>query len=120
MELLDVVEAGEDGVVAKGVELLLAEVIGAALHHANAQRAKDRFEERDVLEGELFLQIFGAGGDDDALFVLAGEAQRGQQVGEGLAGAGAGLDDEVAAVFEGPFDGLGHGVLAWALLEVER
>ena len=78
MELLDVVQAGEDGVVAQAVELLLAQVVGAALHHADAQRPENAFEERDVLEGELLLQIFCAGGEDDALLVLAGVAQRGQ------------------------------------------
>ena len=36
----------------------------------------------------------------------------GQQIGEGLAGAGAGLDDEVAALGEGALDGFGHFELA--------
>ena len=123
VELRDVVEAGEDGVVAEGVELLLAEVVGAALHIADAQWAgvgEDGFEEGEVLEIELFLQIFCAGGDDDALLLVAGTAERGQKVGEGFAGAGAGFDDEMAAVGEGLLDGLGHGVLAGAVLESER
>ena len=51
VELLDVVEAGEDGVVAEGVELLFADVIGAALHHADPEWAEDGFEEGDVFEG---------------------------------------------------------------------
>ena len=55
-----------------------------------------------------------------ALLALAGEAQGGQKIGEGLAGAGAGFDDEVALVFEGFFDGAGHLVLAVAVLEGER
>ena len=122
VELRDVVEAGEDGVVAEGVELLLAEVVGAALHVADAQRAgvgEDGFKERDVLEVELFLEVFCAGGDDDALLLVAGAAERGEKVGEGFAGAGAGFDDEMALVGEGLLDGFGHGVLAGAVLEGE-
>ena len=55
-----------------------------------------------------------------ALLALAGKAQRGQQIGEGLAGAGPGFDDEVTLLFEGGFDGSGHLVLAAAMLEGER
>jgi hypothetical protein len=51
------------------------------------------------------LQILRAGRDDDALFVFARATQRGQQVGERLAGAGAGLDDEVALVCEALLEG---------------
>ena len=112
VELVDLFEAGEERLVAQGVELVAAEIVGAALHVADLQRAEQRFEEGDVLEEELLLQILGAGGDDDALLALAGEAQRGQQIGEGLAGAGAGFDDEVALVREGAFDGSRHLVLA--------
>ena len=95
---------------------MAAEVVGAALHVADAQLAKQRFEERNVAEEELVLQGLGAGGDDDA---LAG-AQGGQQVGQGLAGAGAGLDDQVAALGEGALDGLGHFELAGAVLVGQR
>ena len=71
-------------------------------------------QERDVLEEELFLEVLGAGGDDDA---LAGE-DGGDQIGERLAGAGAGFDDEVALVGEGGFDGFGHFELAGAELVI--
>ena len=67
-------------------------------------------EKRNVLEEELLLQVLGAGGDHDA---LAGE-DRGNQVGERFAGAGAGLDDQVLAVRERGFHGLGHVQLAGA------
>ena len=73
------------------------------------QRAREvLLEEGDVLEEELLLEVLGAGGDDDA---LAGE-QRGHQVGQRLAGAGAGFHDEVALVGERRFHGLGHLHLA--------
>ncbi|GGP98618.1 hypothetical protein GCM10010249_15890 [Streptomyces roseolilacinus] len=39
--------------------------------------------------------------------------QGGHQVAEGLAGAGAGLDEQVRTVVDGLGDGLGHGGLAW-------
>ena len=120
VELLDLFEAVEQRGVAQRVELVLAEIVAAALHVADLQRAEERFEEGDVLEEELLLQILGAGGDDDALLALAREAQGGQEVGEGLAGAGAGFDDEVALVVEGLLDGSGHLVLAGAVLEGER
>ena len=48
-------------------------------------------EEWDVLEEELLLEVLGAGGDDDA----AARQDGGHQVGQRLAGAGAGLGDEV-------------------------
>ena len=119
VELRDLFEAGEQGVVAQGVELLLADVVGAAFHVADAEGAEEGFEEGDVLEEELFLEVFGAGGDDDALLVLAGAAEGWEEVGEGFAGAGAGFDDEMAAVGEGLLDLLGHEVLAGAVLEGE-
>ena len=120
VELVDLFEAVEERVAAEGVELVLAEVVGAAFHVADFEGAEDGFEEGDVLEVELLLEVFGAGGDDDALLVLAGEAEGGEEVGEGFAGAGAGFDDEVTLVLEGLFDGSGHVVLAGAVLEGER
>ena len=66
------------------------------------------FKEGDVLEVELVLKVLGAGGDDDA---LTGE-DRGDQVGKGLAGAGAGFDDQVLSLDEGALDRFGHLELA--------
>ena len=99
---------------------MAAEIVCAALHVADLQWAEERFEEGDILEEELLLQIFGAGGDDDALLTFAGQAQGWQEVGEGLACAGAGFDDEVAFFLEGLFYGLGHLVLAAAVFEGQR
>ena len=112
MKLLDLFETVEERIVAQGVELVAAEIVAAALHVANLQRAEERFEERNVFEEELLLQIFRAGGDDDALLALASQAQGGQKIGQGLAGAGAGFDDEVALLLESRLDGPGHLVLA--------
>ena len=113
--LVDFVEARENGLVAEGEELAAAEIVGAALHVADAELAEESFEERDVAEEELVLESLGAGGDDDA---LAG-AKGGKKIGEGFTGARAGLDDEMAALGEGALDGFGHFVLAGAVLEWE-
>jgi len=96
-----------------------AQVVAAALHVTDIERAEDRFQEGNVLEEELLLQIFRACRDDDALLAFAGQAQGRQQIGERLAGPGACLDDQVAFVGEGLLDGAGHLVLALAMLELK-
>ena len=106
-------ETAENGLIAQGDQLVATEVVGAALHVADAQVSDEGFEEGNVAEVELILEGLGSGGDDDA---QAG-AQGGEQVSEGFAGACAGLDDEMAALFEGALDGFGHLQLAGAVLE---
>ena len=109
LEIGDFLQAGEHRGVFGVVDLLAAGVIIAPLHVADLEGAREvLLEEGDVLEKELLLEGLGPGGDDDA---LAGE-QGGHEVGERLAGAGAGLDDQVALVGEGGFDGFGHLHLA--------
>jgi hypothetical protein len=61
---------------------------------ADAQATEQRLEKGHVAEEELILEGLGTSGDDDA---LAG-AQGGQQVGEGFAGAGASLNDQMAVL----------------------
>ena len=68
------------------------------------------FQERNVFEEELFLQIFGAGGNDDA---LAGK-NRGNQIRQRLAGAGAGFDDQVLLFGQSGFHRFRHLQLAVA------
>jgi len=111
--LVDFLQAAEDGLIAQGDQLMAAEVVGAALHVADAQVSDKGFEEGNVAKVELILEGLGSRRDDDA---LAG-AQGGEQVGEGFAGACAGLDDEMAAFLEGTLDGLGHLQLAGAVLK---
>ena len=77
VELVDLFEAVEQRVVAESVELVAAEIVGAALHVADLERAEKGFEEGDVLEEELLLKVFCAGGDDDALLLFAGHAESG-------------------------------------------
>ena len=95
---------------------MAAEVVGAALHVADTQVAEQRFEKRHVAKEELVLQSLCACGDDDA---LAG-AQGGQQVGQCLAGTGAGFDDEMATFSKRALYGLGHLELAGAVFVGER
>ena len=66
-------------------------------------RANSALQKRNVFVEELLLQILGAGGNDDALAAVIRE-----QICEGLAGTGAGLDDQVTLFFDGGFDGLCH------------
>ncbi len=114
--LVDFVQTRQNRLVAESEELAAAEIVGAPLHVADAQLAEQSFKERDVAEEELVLESLSASGDDDA---LAG-AERGKQIGEGFAGAGAGFDDEMAALGESALHGLGHFVLAGPILEWER
>ena len=53
---------------------------------------------------ELLLQVFRAGGDDDAL----ARADYWQEICQCFAGTSAGLDDQMAFFFERLFHGLGH------------
>ena len=99
----------EHGLIGQVVELLPAQIVVAALHVADLQLAfavgKQRLlEEGHVFEEELLLQILCAGRNDDA---LAG-ANDGHQVGQRLARAGAGFDDQVTLFFERLFDRLRH------------
>ncbi len=114
LEIGDFFEAFEHGLFFGVVNFLAAGVIGAALHVTSAQRAEVLFKEGNVLEEELLLKILGAGGDDHA---LAGK-NRGDQIGQRLAGAGASLDDQVLFIGERGLDGFGHFELAVAIFVV--
>ena len=93
---------------------LQAEVVAAALHARGRERHRQHAgEQRQILGEDLLLQVLGAGRDDDA---LAAQDRR-HEVGERLAGAGAGLDEEHAAVLERVGDRRGHAALAVARLE---
>ena len=68
-----------------------AQIVGAALHVGRGERHAERVaQRRDVLEVDLLLEVLGAGGDQHA---LAAE-DRGDEIGERLAGAGAGFGEQ--------------------------
>jgi hypothetical protein len=76
-------------------------------------RAQGGAHGRDIAQEQLILQVLGAGRDDG----LAAPQQRRHQVGEGLAGARAGLGHEHLLVGDGLGHGLGHLGLRLARLE---
>ena len=126
--LFDFIEAGKNGLIGEIVKFLPAEIVVAALHVADGEagclasirrtpprlenremwgtldgwrlRKECAFKKRDIFEEQLLLQVFCAGGNDDA---FAG-TDDGKKVSESFAGAGARLDDEVALFLEGFFD----------------
>ncbi len=86
-----------------------AQVVRAALHVGRLDRgAEGERQRRQVLVEDLILQVAGAGRDQHA---APGEDGR-QEVGEGLARAGAGFGDQGAAAFEGLGDALGQAALS--------
>jgi hypothetical protein len=96
-------------------ELAPARIVGHALEHDGGERpGEDRAQQRDVVARDLVLQRAGAGRHDDA---LAGQ-QRGDEVRQGLAGPGAGLDDQGAFVVERAGDRGRHRALLGAILVV--
>ncbi len=98
-----------------------AGVVGAALEDGVLRLAVQHVvggleQRRDVALDELVLQGQGRGGDDHAPVVEQGR----DEVGQRLAGAGAGLDQQVLPARHRPGDGLGHLDLPGPLLAAER
>jgi hypothetical protein len=87
-----------------------ADVVLAALEHRHLRRVggEQVAEDGDVLLGELFLQGHRVGGDHRASSCALSPEGEGEQVGERLADAGAGLDEQAAAALQGLGDGAGH------------
>lgn len=97
------------------VEPVQAEVVRPALEHGELgaptqQRVQGVDRARKVALHQLALERERRRGHHDPLPVR----QRGHQVAEGLARAGAGLDEEMGIVVHGLGDGLGHGGLTGA------
>ncbi len=82
--------------------------------------AEEALHGGQVLEEQLILQVDGVRGDHDAGVVLHGELQRGQQIGQRLAGAGAGFDHQVATRVERAADGGEHLDLLRPVLEARQ
>ena len=90
-----------------------AEIVVPPLHQRGGERDAERvLEERKILEEDLFLQILGARGDQHAAPAQNG----GDQIGDGLAGTGAGLGQQQPPGLEDRRDRLGHLPLAFARL----
>ena len=92
------------------------EVVGAALQQRKAElfgryvlcARQSADQGGHVLGDELLLEVDRVGGDDDACVVVQGVEGCREQVGEGLAHAGAGLDDEALLLVDGVGHGAGH------------
>ena len=92
-QVAGVVARRQPAVRRRALQMVVADVIGATLEQRQRGRRTQRVaDQRQVALIELVLQRLGAGRDDD----LPAVEQRGNQVGEGLAGAGAGLGDQRA------------------------
>ena len=75
----------------RALQMVVAHIVRAPLEQRHRHRRLQRIaHHRQVFLEQLVLQVLGAGGDDH----LAAREQRGHQIGEGLAGAGAGLDHQ--------------------------
>ena len=98
----------------------LAQVVAPPFDERRPELVReDRLQERDVLAEQLLLQADGVGRDDDAEGLVGLDGlDEGDEVGERLADAGAGLDHEVVLARDGRGDGLGHAALFGSGLEV--
>jgi len=97
------------------VEPAATRVVRDALQDHRAERTSDqRAQEREVVARDLILQRARAGRDDHALAAR----ERGHEVRERLAGAGAGLDEQRPIVGERARDRRGHHALLGAILVV--
>ena len=72
------------------------------------------FEERNIFEEKLLLQVFRAGGNDHAL----ARKDRGNQIGQRFAGSGSRFDNQMLFIGERGFDGLRHFELAVAIFVI--
>jgi hypothetical protein len=108
-----------------GVQAVHAQVVAAALEDGEVGFAAQFLleglgEAGEVAVHELPLEGDGGRGDHDGGFLGHGVAQGGDEVGQGLAGAGARLDGQVLAGADGVVHRLRHLHLALALGSAHR
>ena len=116
-EVPRVLARGQAALGGGALEMMVADVVRAALEQRERHRELQRVaDERQVALEELVLQRLGAGGDDD----LAAVEQRRDEIGEGLAGAGAGFGDQRAALRDGRGHRIGHRELLRAEAEARQ
>ena len=108
---------------AERFEPVQAEIVAAPLHVGGGERHVERLaKHREVLEVDLLLKILRAGGDEHALAAENG----GHEIGERLARARAGFDEQHAAMLERAGHRFGHlraardGSRRWAATRGER
>ena len=104
-EPVNLVDSLQDRLALHLMHFLAAEKIRAALHQRGLQIRREVFlQEGNVLLEELLLQRFGRRRNDHA----PSAANRGNQIRERLAGAGAGLDHDVLMLRESVVGDLRH------------
>ena len=105
----------------RALETARTKVILPPLHQRGLELDRENFfHDRNVLVQELLLQVDRVRRDDRLLLFLEGEKRRGHEVGERLAYAGAGFDDEMALLFQRLRDRRGHLLLLRAIFEIPR
>jgi len=107
--MIDLLQPAQHRISGEVVKLLAAQIIVAALHVTDVQLAlaageKRLLQKRDILVEELLLQVLRAGRNNDAF----ARANHRQEISQRLAGARAGLDDQMPLFFERLFHGLRH------------
>jgi hypothetical protein len=87
------------------MDALHADVIGATLEHGEGHGSVEMLhEEGEILVGQLVLERLGGSGDNDT----TARDDGGDEIGEGLARAGSGLDHEMSTIGDRPRDRLCH------------
>ncbi len=107
-ELIEFVTRREAPFGARDRQPVVAEIIGAAFQLGDLDRQIDRLAHgRQIAVKELVLKMPGAGGHERA----PARQQCGDQIGEGLAGAGARFHHQCVLRFERVLHGVGHLLL---------
>ena len=101
----DLFQARENRLAFGVVNLLPAREVVAALHVANLQRPVEMFlQERNVFVEKLLLQVLGSGGNNHAL----SRKDSGDQIGQGLAGTGSRVHQQMFLFGQRRFHRFGH------------
>ena len=96
------------------VEVMVTDIIRPPLEQGDAgSQTERRFHRRQVAMKELVLKRTGSGRDHGPCT----RQQQRHEIGEGLAGAGAGLGNQTAALRDGPRDAGRQGLLTFSRLE---
>ena len=116
VKMIDFIEAFEHGHAFGALDAMQASVVVPPLHDRGAKlRRQHVLKKRNVLLHQLLLQVFGPGRDDYARAAAARRSDCRHQIRERLAGAGAGLDDEMTLLLKRTQHGFGHLNLAGAM-----
>jgi len=119
VELIHLIKAVENGLMLGLVNTIQASIVSAALHIRRRELLwQDLLQERNVLFHQLFLQILGAGRDDDPLFFFQCCRDRRDKIRECLASSCACLYDQVPRLSKCVRYRVGHLHLAFTIFVV--